>query len=261
MKLLFLLLLPCFALSQKVKSDSLFEYKYFKNGKISTKVLIPTNTIHFGYFKAYKQDGTEIYSMSIRNVGGHSSVDATYYPNGAIAKAHYHGQPDGGIQHEEVIHYFDEKGNVTNVEDLSDDGFGRTVTAPFKFEKPVVAPPKNPDISPQKTQEVAKCAVIYQSEIYVVNLTKKRVSVQAQKTPPNGIDFLQKANLNPGDTLKFGTFVEAQMYTHPSTNFELSVMAKNKKNLSNFRFVWDAFEQDSPEKRKYFLLLIDLDVK
>jgi hypothetical protein len=62
MRLLLLLFLsPLFVISQKSKSDSTFEYTYFKNGKISTKRLQLSDKIHFGYLKAYKDDGTEIY--------------------------------------------------------------------------------------------------------------------------------------------------------------------------------------------------------
>ncbi|NCA22301.1 MAG: hypothetical protein EBS86_14335, partial [Crocinitomicaceae bacterium] len=116
--LLLFILIPFFGLNQKAKSDSTFEFKYFKNGKISTKRLLTSDKIRFGYLKAYKIDGTEIYVTHTRNVGGHASVDVEYYPNGAIKKAHATDQPDGGIQYGDVTHYFDEDGNITSIQNI-----------------------------------------------------------------------------------------------------------------------------------------------
>jgi hypothetical protein len=252
---LFFFLFPLFVISQKSKSDSTFEYKYFKNGKISTKRLQLSDKIHFGYLKAYKVDGTEIYSMSTRNVGGHGSVDVEYYPSGAIKKAHATSQPDGGIQYGDITHYFDEIGNVTSVVDLSDDGPGRMITTPtFRQVDPVVAP------KTEKKQEVVQCATIYSSEIFVVNLTRKPQTIISKKTPPNGIGFKEKTLVNPGDTVLIGGYYEAQLFTPASTVFSAEVeLLKNKSNT--FHFVWDNFIQASPVLRKHYLLLIDKKVK
>ena len=84
---LLFILIPFFGFNQKAKSDSTFEFKYFKYGKISTKRLLTSEKIRFGFLKAYKIDGTEIYTTHTRNVEGHASVDVEYYPSGAIKKA------------------------------------------------------------------------------------------------------------------------------------------------------------------------------
>jgi hypothetical protein len=252
---LFFILFPLFVISQKSKSDSTFEYKYFKNCKISTKRLQLSDTIHFGYLKAYKVDGTEIYSMSTRNVGGHGSVDVEYYPSGAIKKAHATSQPDGGIQYGDITHYFDEIGNVTSIVDLSDDGPGRMITTPtFRQVDPVVAP------KTEKKQEVVQCATIYSSEIFIVNLTRKPQTIISKKTPPNGIGFKEKTLIDPGDTVLLGGYYEAQLFTPASTVFNAEVeLLKNRSNT--FHFVWDNFTQVSPALRKHYLLLIDKKVK
>jgi hypothetical protein len=252
---LFFFLLSSFVISQKSKSDSTFEYKYFKNGKISTKRLQLSDKIHFGYLKAYKVDGTEIYSMSTRNVGGHGSVDVEYYPSGAIKKAHATSQPDGGIQYGDITHYFDEIGTVTSVVDLSDDGPGRMITTPtFRQVDPVVAP------KIEKKQEVVQCATIYSSEIFIVNLTRKPQTIISKKTPPNGIGFKEKTLVNPGDTVLLGGYYEAQLFTPASTVFSAEVeLLKNRSNT--FHFVWDNFIQATPALRKHYLLLIDKKVK
>jgi hypothetical protein len=252
---LFFILFPLFVISQKSKSDSTFEYKYFKNGKISTKRLQLSDKIHFGYLKAYKVDGTEIYSMSTRNVGGHGSVDVEYYPSGAIKKAHATSQPDGGIQYGDITHYFDEIGNVTSIVDLSDDGPGRMITTPtFRQVDPVVAP------KTEKKQEVVQCATIYSSEIFIVNLTRKPQKIISKKTPPNGIGFKEKTLIDPGDTVLLGGYYEAQLFTPASTVFNAEVeLLKNRSNT--FHFVWDNFIQTTPALRKHYLLLIDKKVK
>lgn len=252
---LFFFLFPLFVISQKSKSDSTFEYKYFKNGKISTKRLQLSDKIRFGYLKAYKVDGTEIYSMSTRNVGGHGSVDVEYYPSGAIKKAHATSQPDGGIQYGDITHYFDEIGNVTSVVDLSDDGPGRMITTPtFRQVDPVVP------LKKEEKPKVVECAIIYSSEIFVVNLTRKPQTIISKKTPPNGIGFKEKTIVNPGDTVLLGGYYEAQLFTPAATVFSAEVeLLKNRSNT--FHFVWDNFIQATPALRKHYLLLIDKKVK
>ena len=254
--LLLLFLFPLFLFSQKSKSDTTFEYTYFKNGKISTKRLQLSDKIHFGYLKAYKDDGTEIYASSTRNVGGHASVHVEFYPSGAIKKAHATDQPDGGIQHGDVTHYFDEKGNITNVVNLSDDGPGRMITTPtFRQIDPVVAP------KTEKKQETFQCATIYSSEIFVVNLTRKPQTIISKKTPPNGIGFKEKTLVNPGDTVLLGGYYEAQLFTPAATFFSAEVELTKQNKNSSFHFVWDNFTQSTPALRKHFLLLIDKKVK
>ena len=228
---LLFMLIPFFGLNQKIKSDSTFEFKYFKNGKISTKRLVNNDKIHFGYLKAYKIDGTEIYNTYTRNVGGHASVQVEYYPSGAIRKAHATDQPDGGIQHGDVTHYFDEQGTFTSVIDLSDDGHGRTVTIPtFRQDQPYIAPKK------EEKPKVAECAIIYVSEIYVVNLTRKSQTVISKKTPPNGIDFISKQTINPGDTLKFGNY-EKLKCLHLHQQF-ITLKLNPKRKATQIQFTW-----------------------
>jgi hypothetical protein len=253
---LFFFLLSSSVISQKSKSDSTFEYTYFKNGKISTKRLQLSDKIHFGYLKAYKVDGTEIYSTATRNVGGHASVHVEFYPSGAIKKAHATDQPDGGIQHGDVTHYFDETGNVTSVVNLSDDGPGRMITTPtFRQVDPVVAP------KTEKKQEVVQCATIYSSEIFIVNLTRKPQTIISKKTPPNGIGFKEKTIVNPGDTVLLGGYYEAQVFTPAATIYNAEVELTKQNKNSSFHFVWDNFTQASPVLRKHYLLLIDKRVK
>jgi len=206
--------------------------------------------------KAYKVDGTEIYSMSTRNVGGHASVYVEFYPSGAIKKAHATDQSDCGIQYGDVTHYFDEIGNMTSVVDLSDDGHGRMVITPtFRHVDPVVPPKK------QEKPKVVECATIYSSEIYVVNFTRKPQTIISNKTPPNGIGFKEKTIVNPGDTVLLGGYYEAQLFTPATTVYGAEVELTKQNKKSSFHFVWDNFTQPTPALRKHYLLLIDKKVK
>jgi hypothetical protein len=54
------------------------------------------------------------------------------------------------------------------------------------------------------------------------------------------------------DTLKVGTFIEAQMYTHPKEFMEFIVHPSHK----NMKFLWDDFVQDGKAKRKYYIVLV-----
>jgi len=252
--------MPFCLFSQKTKSDTIFEYKYFKNGKVSTKKAVPKGEVRFGYFKAYKIDGTEIYNMSIRNVGGHSSVDASYYPSGAISVAHYTGQPDGGIQHEEITHYFDEQGNITDIVDMSHDGFP-SITVPDLSPYKRIVQEKKEEKKEEKLEQVVKCAIIYSTEIYIVNLTHSSQKIKTIKSPPNGFDFKASFEIGSGDTLKAGTYVEAQMFTAPKEIYSCEIQSKKSKKPNSIIAIWDTFVQPNAERRIYYLLLIDKNVR
>jgi len=106
------------------KKDTTFIIRYHSNKKISTKEVKLTNELNWGYVKAFDRNGKEIYQRQIRNIAGHSSVNFEYYPSGAVQKAHFTGHPDGGIQWDDVTHYFDENGSVTQVIDNRPDEYG-----------------------------------------------------------------------------------------------------------------------------------------
>lgn len=236
--------------AQKTKSDSVFQFTYFKkSGKIATKRLLYSENIRFGYAKAYNEQGVEIYSMSTRNVGGHASVDFQFYESGAVRSAHYTSQPDGGIQRGDVRHRFDETGKVIEVIDLSDDGFGRTVTRPIlRFETPNTPAPAKP--------EIAVCAEIYSTEIYLLNLTRKKVVVTVTKQPVNGQYFKTDYHLNPGDSILAGTYIGAQLFVPASSVFNVQISEKRPNRKNRFHTVWDQFLQPSPALRQERLLLI-----
>jgi len=266
MRRLFILffIFPIICFTQKSKSDSLYEYTYFKNGKVATKRLLLNEKVHFGYLIAYDFQGKEIYNMSTRNIGGHASIHVEFYPSGAIKTAHYTSQPDGGIQRGDVKHYFDESGTVTNVVDMSDDGFGRTVVTPIFKREPQEETPfvptekEKPQTVPKPiTKEVVECAIIYSTEIYLVNYTRKTQQIITEKKPSNGQAFKETYTIQPGDTLFLGYYIGAQNYVDASTVFSARVEQKKKTKSNPYYLIWDKFVQPKAELRQYHLLLIE----
>jgi hypothetical protein len=257
--IIFLISISCFG--QTKKSDTTFTINYFANKKISTKQVNLNNELLWGYAVAYNQEGKQIYWMQTRRAAGHASVQFWYYPSGAVSKAHFTSHPDGGIQWSDITHYFDEFGNVTNVDDRSSDMYGhpRLTTIytlePYleqEKEKKQEVKKENPTvIKPQP--EVAKCAEIYQSNVFVVNLSGRNLRLSSKSKNRKIEDTVQNQLLQRGDTLKVASYIEAQMFTHPKEFLEIAF----EKQQKNIRLFWDDFVQDGKAKRNYFLFIID----
>jgi hypothetical protein len=268
----FSLLIMIFALqttcifSQVKSGDTTFRIAYHKNKKISTKEVVLKDNIYWGYAKAFDKTGKQIYNMQTRSVGGHASVHFAYYEDGAVRMAHYTSHPDGGIQWSDIKHHFDNDGNVVNVEDFSSDIFGRpsTITIlketqPEEYVHPALSPDINPKpveetlvIKPKMEPEVMRCAEIYQSEVYLVNLTGRKQNISSRSKNRKIEQEATNAIVGKKDTLKVGTFIEAQMYTHPKEFMEFIIHPTQK----NMRFLWDDFVQEGKAKRKYYVVLV-----
>lgn len=101
-------------------------YCYHKNGKISTERFKTTSQTYMaqGYSKAFDTEGNEIYNEKTSQSGLISSVNFTYYENGAVKSANYSAHPDAGIQWFEKTVYFDKNGNITSQTELETDNQG-----------------------------------------------------------------------------------------------------------------------------------------
>ncbi len=239
------------------KKDTTFTIRYHSNKKISTKQVNLTNDLYWGYAKAYDRNGKEIYSMGTRSVGGHGSVNFTYYPSGAVSKAHYTSHPDGGIQWSDITHYFDESGKVTQVIDNSSDDFGRyklhidptflqdTVKKPYIVPSPVKERPTQP--------EVMRCAEIYSTEFYLINATGKKRSVIARllNAPIEG--FQKQLTVAANDTVKIGSYIEAQLFTHPKERISLEIEGRKSEK---FQLFWEEPKQEGKSKRLYYMVAV-----
>lgn len=230
--------------------DTLIDYHYFKSGEVSTKQVRLTDELRWGYAKAYTRDGKEIYSMQTRRIGGHASVQFRYYESGAVSTAHYTSQPDGGIQRSDIKHHFDEDGNVTSVQDFSTDDQGRfktitTITSP--------APPAEKEFK----QETMECAEIYSTEVYTINLTKRKVKIIPDKSI-NEDESTEPFVLRSGDTLKIASYIDAQHFSPPKGRISFNINPKKKKSgKDKTKQVWAEYIQESKSKRIYYLLLIE----
>lgn len=115
----FLILLQSLLASAQLKckttnqSDgSTIKQCFHQNGQISTLESWDKDK-RFGTIKGYTNQGKELFSHGLRNVGGHASVSLTYFPNGQLEKVYFSDAPDGGIQFYNSTTRFDEKGNQT----------------------------------------------------------------------------------------------------------------------------------------------------
>lgn len=115
----FLILLQPFLASAQLKckttnqSDgSTIKQCFHQNGQVSTLESWDKDK-RFGSIKGYTNQGKELFSHSLRSVGGHASVSLTYFPNGQLEKVDFSDAPDGGIQFYNSTTRFDEKGNQT----------------------------------------------------------------------------------------------------------------------------------------------------
>ncbi|MFI5203924.1 MAG: hypothetical protein ACHQF2_05455 [Flavobacteriales bacterium] len=104
-----------------IKKKGNYMYAYHQNGKRSTEIFRPKNTQTKGYAIAYNNIGTNIYKKEISRTNMISSVEFTYYENGAVKSARYSWHPDGGIQWGKETTFFDETGKITNTTNESNE--------------------------------------------------------------------------------------------------------------------------------------------
>lgn len=115
----FLFFLQSFLVSAQLKckttnqSDgSTVKQCFHQNGQVSTLESWDKDK-RFGTIKGYTNEGKELFSHGLRNVGGHAYVSLSYFPNGQLEKVYFSDAPDGGIQFYNSTTRFDEKGNQT----------------------------------------------------------------------------------------------------------------------------------------------------
>jgi hypothetical protein len=231
------------------QKDTLFDIHYHKNGKISTKSVIFQDEIIWGYAKAFNKKGDEIYSMGTRRCAGNASVDFSYYEDGSVSKAHATSHPDGGIQWGDLTHYFDQEGNITNIEDRSSDMYGHPQLQ-ITYD-PVFEYKENPVI-----QEVVQCAEIYESEFYLINLSGKPFTISISNK--GGLDD-KKINtiITRRDTVLMNSYIEAQIFTHPKDFLDIKFLNKSQKKPININSIWGEAVQVSRTKRAYYLVVFD----
>lgn len=248
------------------KIDTTYTVTKHTNGKISTKTTKLTNEIHWGRALAFDKTGKEIYSMQIRNVAGHATVDFAFHSNGSVYTAHYTSHPDGGIQWSDIKHFFDENGNLVNVIDTSSDMFGHPTLQPTfhtdPYENPhptpqivIKEPIKKEPLPKEKTiQETVACAPIYSSEVFIINRTGRAIYVTTLAPNPVVQSKVELKIVQANDTLLTGSFIGAANFTPPKEliGFQLTDKKRNPLRVGVFEL---PFVQLSTEKRRYFYVV------
>lgn len=244
-RIFFILLLIAFQVSAQDKDYPRCKYSRFKNGKVSTSECFDTDN-RWGRARAFNSAGKEIYNKELRRIGGHSSVEFSYYNNGAVKKAHWSSAPDGGIQWYRTTTYFSEDGKITSeIDDSYDKGPGTFIRNPgpgyTKHEKPKVNP---------KPATTVECAVIYSSEFWFTNTTRYTVEVDATR---NNNDHFT-ITLKPRETLKGGYMIGAERFEDPSGFYKFSVKPTKEGIKQKFIIIPSDKKPENPVKevRRYY---------
>ncbi len=247
-------LLLSFSLSSFGQRFSNCKYTYFKNGKKATSQCYDADD-RWGQARAYDYKGAVIYEKELRKIAGHSSVQFSFYENGAVKKAEYSSAPDAGIQWYRTYTTFAQDGTITSeVNDSHDNGPG--TTAPFKRQE-YITPSPTPTVSPtpataKPTPTTIECAVIYSSEYWFINTTTYSVVITAthkyRKTEMNSI------TLRPRQSAKGGQVIQAQFFDNPTKQYDFTVRAVKPGNKTKYIILPSDKqpEQTSKENQRYY---------
>jgi hypothetical protein len=247
--------ISCSWLCLSQTKDTIFIIRYHQNKKIATKEVKLSNDQLWGYAKAFDQQGKEIYLMHTRRVAGHATVDFSYYPSGAVRQAHFTSHPDGGIQWSDIAHHFDENGKITEEIDASSDDYGHyrvRIDSPYQLDT-IKHPVSPPVVVPSKKQEVIRCAEIYSTEIYLINATGKTRKYKASSIGAPLVEEKLEGEIIANDTLKLGSYIDAQLFTHPKERLKVEI--SGRKN-DFFQFFLEEPKQEGISNRKYYLIAL-----
>lgn len=227
------------------------QYTYFKNGKKATSQCYDTDN-RWGQARAYTDKGAVIYEKELRKIAGHSSVQFSFYENGAVKRAEWSSAPDAGIQWYRTYTDFAPDGTVTSeVHDSYDNGPG--TTAPFKRQEYITppSPTVSPTPAPSKPTTIG-CAVIYSSEFWFINTTPYSVVVTATHKHRN--NEMNSITLRPRQSAKGGQVIQAQYFDDPAKQYDFSVRAVKPGNKTKFILLPSDKkpEQTSKENQRYY---------
>ncbi|WP_133162434.1 hypothetical protein [Flavipsychrobacter stenotrophus] len=249
-KPLFILLLSITLASLHISAQEyqVCVYHYFNNKKVSTSQCFDKDK-RWGKALAYDKTGKIIYEKELRRVAGNSSVDFTYYPDGAVSRAQWHSAPDAGIQWYNSTTYFSKDGTIEKVEENSYD-----MTPGLKELK--VPGEYTPQI---KKQEAARCGAIYSTEFYFINKYKYPVNITATRKG-NAAD-IKTVTVNPGDTAIGGSFIMTEQFVELSDYYTFSAIPTKTRKGRSYSIVLckvPGFETISKATRRYHYVALDM---
>lgn len=234
----FLILFQSFLTSAQLKckttnqtDGSTIKQCFHQNGKVSTLENWDKDK-RFGTIKGYNNQGKELFSHSLRSIGGHASVSLTYFPNGQVEKVSFSDAPDGGIQFYNSTTRFDDKGNQTEFSETKyPHQLELEVPLPdtVKRRKPLVE--INRVLDQKKTRK--------QIQIVVENKTKRKVEVSihldCSDKPYSETKILTK---------KTACFMESNFLVDSDTDFSKCISIELKS--SGFELIrgQDVIEKD-----------------
>jgi len=221
---------------------------YFTDGKVSTKVWThgPDYRVE-GRSWAFDHSGKVLVEWHTRTYAGHSSMDRTYHPNGAVNKVEVSTAPDGGIQWYRGTYTFDDQGKQTGFMEQGHDNDGL-------IPSPGVRVMMKPEVTVPFKQEEVREQHMFVNEIFVVNSTKWACVLTAKATDPSPGLTGGTFTLRPGDTLRVGMYSKGEVFPPPAKHVTLLAQRPNGKGRkrSPMELVLLQQKQASPEHRKYF---------
>lgn len=213
--------------------------RFFKNGRVSTTECFDSDN-RFGKACAYNSAGKLIYEKSLRKIAGHASVAFQYYNSGAVKRAEWHDAPDAGIQWYNTTTLFAEDGAIISETHNDYDNTPGTTIRLLRHTK---------EEAPTDTPHTAACAVIYTSELWIVNKTPYAVAVDARRG-----DEWRTVRLKPKEEQQCASMIQAQYFDDPTKYYKVTISPVQAKRKTQFILLpsGKAAEQVSKEVRKYY---------
>ncbi len=204
---------------------------FHQNGQVSTLESWDKDK-RFGTIKGYNNQGKELFSLSLRSVGGHASVLLTYFPNGQLEKVDFSDAPDGGIQFYNSTTRFDEKGNQT--------GFSET-KYPHQLELEVSVPDsvrrRKPLVEVNRMLDQKKTRK--QIQLILENKTKRDVELSIN------LNYSDKPYAKTITVSKKGTYLlESNFLVDSDTDFSKCISIQLKSNRFELIRGQDIIEKD-----------------
>lgn len=235
--------------SFKADSGTVVIY-YFTDGKVSTRAWTHgPECRQEGKSWAYDHDGRVLVEWSTRRYAGHSSMDCTYHPNGAVNKVEVSTAPDGGIQWYRGTYTFDENGKQLSFWEQGHDNEGPIP----RLETHIVTHPQVKDPSENEVLEEQR---LFINEVFVVNPTRSACRVFVTPNQPSPALTGGAYTMAPGDTLRVGMYSMGEIFQAPDHHLTMDInqveLERRKKVVARTRI--DQVQASTEHRRYYYVI-------